>query len=67
MVTARFLANFDKKHIRKNYDVTNDVIIIRNKSDENGLYNFAPVLGIFRANVIKIGNSYLDNVGSKDP
>ena len=38
MVTARFLANFDKKHIRKNYDVTNDVIIIRNKSDENGLY-----------------------------
>ena len=31
------------------------------------IYNFAPVLGIFRANVIKIGNSYLDNVGSKDP
>ena len=38
-----------------------------NNFSRNWVYNFAPVLGIFRANVIEIGISYLYNVGSKDP
>ena len=61
---SRFLSFIN--HESKIFFLYNSRLFIYKGEKQNFDYNDSAFVNVFRANVIKIGNSYLDNVSSRD-